>query len=108
MFSSERPSKKALSLLCQPTRRGTPKSTPSFQGTGGLRICPLRQIAGENAGIDVIFMTGHATVDTAVEAMKNGAYDYITKPFQVDDLVACVNRLAERRDLTADNRVLRR
>jgi two-component system, NtrC family, response regulator HydG len=45
----------------------------------------------------VIIMTGYATVETAVRALKNGAYDYITKPFDPDDLVRLVERaLAQR------------
>ncbi len=45
----------------------------------------------------VIIMTGYATVETAVRALKNGAYDYITKPFDPDDLVRLVDRaLAQR------------
>ena len=40
--------------------------------------------------IPVIIITGHGTVDTAVECMKNGAYDFITKPFQIDQFLCNV------------------
>ena len=49
--------------------------------------------------IPVIIITGHGTVDTAVECMKKGAYDFITKPFQVDQFLLIINRAAEKRDL---------
>jgi DNA-binding NtrC family response regulator len=48
--------------------------------------------------IEVIMMTGHATVETAVEAVKAGAYDYLTKPFErLDDLTLSVAKAVERR-----------
>ncbi len=67
----------------------------------------LRSIRQNDQGTDVVMMTAHATISTAVEATKLGAYDYITKPFAIDDLVNLLNRLVERRELVAENRVLR-
>jgi two-component system phosphate regulon sensor histidine kinase PhoR len=49
--------------------------------------------------IPVIIITGHGTVDTAVICMKNGAYDFITKPFQIDQFLLTVTRAAEKRRL---------
>jgi len=49
--------------------------------------------------IPVIIITGHGTIDTAVECMKKGAYDFITKPFQIDQFLLTINRAAERRVL---------
>jgi two-component system phosphate regulon sensor histidine kinase PhoR len=49
--------------------------------------------------IPVIIITGHGTVDTAVECMKKGAYDFITKPFQIDEFLLTVTRAAEKRKL---------
>ena len=49
--------------------------------------------------IPVIIITGHGTVDTAVVCMKNGAYDFITKPFQIDQFLLTVTRAAEKRRL---------
>lgn len=50
-------------------------------------------------GIPVIIITGHGTIDTAVECMKKGAYDFITKPFQMDQFLLTVERAAEKRRL---------
>ena len=49
--------------------------------------------------IPVIVITGHGTVDTAVECMKMGAYDFITKPFQIEQFMITVRRAAEKRRL---------
>src|SRR5512137_1510525 len=51
---------------------------------GGMDL--LRQVASAHPDVPVIMITAHGTVDTAVEAMKAGAFDYITKPFDQDDL----------------------
>ena len=50
---------------------------------------------------EVIMITGFATLETAVEAMKQGAYDYIVKPFDPDDLEHLVRNAAERKCQTA-------
>ena len=50
--------------------------------------------------IEVIMATGFATLETAVESMKRGAYDYITKPFQIDDLERLVSRALDKRRLS--------
>ena len=49
--------------------------------------------------IPVVVITGHGTVDTAVECMKKGAYDFITKPFQIDQFLITVGRAADKRHL---------
>lgn len=49
--------------------------------------------------IPVIIITGHGTVDTAVECMKKGAYDFITKPFQIDQFLLTIKRAAEKKNL---------
>ncbi len=51
----------------------------------------------------VIMLTGHATVGTAVRAMKQGAFDYATKPFKVDELLITVQRALEFRRLSSEN-----
>ncbi|NTV58332.1 MAG: response regulator, partial [Deltaproteobacteria bacterium] len=49
--------------------------------------------------LPVIIITGHGTVDTAVQCMKKGAYDFITKPFQLDPFLIVVKRAADKRRL---------
>jgi len=49
--------------------------------------------------IPIIIITGHGTVDTAVECMKKGAYDFVTKPFQLDPFLLIIRRAAEKRRL---------
>jgi DNA-binding NtrC family response regulator len=57
--------------------------------------------------LEVLLMTGNASIETAVEAMKLGAYDYLTKPFErLDDLCLRVGRAAERRSLKKRTQVL--
>ncbi|MCD6571143.1 MAG: sigma-54-dependent Fis family transcriptional regulator [Deltaproteobacteria bacterium] len=57
---------------------------------------------------EVIMITGYASVDTAVESMKEGAYDYITKPFKKADMIRAVHRAIEKQTLTLDNINLRK
>ena len=56
---------------------------------------------------EVILVTAFATTDTAIAAMKQGAYDYLTKPFQVDEINAVIGRALEKRALVEDNLALR-
>jgi DNA-binding NtrC family response regulator len=74
-------------------------------GMTGLDL--LGKIREGYPGVDVVLMTAHATVATAVEALLLGAHDYLIKPFGVEDLTNRVNRLSERRELVADNAILR-
>ena len=59
----------------------------------------LEKTRAQYPEISVIIITGHGTVDTAVECMKKGAYDFITKPFQIDQFLLTINRAAEKRRL---------
>jgi len=72
---------------------------------GGLQL--LQQIADENLNVLTVIMTGFGTVETAIEAMKKGAYDYILKPFKVEEVVHVVQRGLERQQLQAENVRLR-
>ena len=57
--------------------------------------------------VEVVLMTAYGTVETAVAAMKDGAYDFITKPLKRHALVKAVQKALEKHDLTAENRVLK-
>ncbi len=55
----------------------------------------------------VMVMTAYGTVDTAVEAMKKGAFDYITKPFTLDEIQVAIEKMSERLDLLFENEKLK-
>src|SRR5579871_5758274 len=74
-------------------------------GAGGLDA--LRRIKDRRPDAVVIVVTGYGTVQSAVQAMKNGAYDYVTKPFSVDELKLLLERVASHLKLKTENRVLR-
>src|SRR5437660_10727259 len=56
---------------------------------------------------EIAIMTGHGSIETAVQAMKLGAYDYITKPFRIEELKLLLLRMAEKVHLVAENQFLR-
>ena len=67
----------------------------------------LRYVRGHHEDVQVILMTGYGTIEAAVEAIKQGAYDYLTKPIIDDDVRMAVRRALARQDLLAENRSLR-
>ena len=67
----------------------------------------LRRVHQRPNPPEVIMLTGQATVETAVEAMKLGAYDYLTKPYSITELDVRVKQAAEKRRLRVDNLRLR-
>ncbi len=76
---------------------------PRLDGIGLLRRTRERS---QNPP-EVIMLTGQATVETAIEAMKLGAYDYLTKPYRIAELSALVMQAAEKQQLKIDNQRLR-
>jgi DNA-binding NtrC family response regulator len=74
-------------------------------GMNGLEV--MRRARELVPDLDVIMMTAYATVETAVQAMKEGALDYLIKPFPNEELVMVVARAAETRGLREENRLLR-
>lgn len=75
-------------------------------GMDGLSL--MRTALELDAGLPVVLMTGHGDIAMAVGAMREGAYDFIEKPFASDRLVATVTRALEKRRLTAEVGALRR
>ena len=67
-------------------------------GLTGIEV--LAKVRQASPDTQVIIMTGHATVDTAVQALRLGAFDYLTKPCKWAELEVLLARVAERRDLT--------
>ena len=74
-------------------------------GAGGLEA--LNQIKSRRPDAAVVVVTGYGTVQSAVQAMKNGAYDYVTKPFSLDELRLLLDRLVTHLKLKTENRMLR-
>ncbi len=72
---------------------------------GGLDL--LKEVARVHPDTLTVIMTGFRTVETAIDAMKRGAYDYILKPFKVEEIVHIVQRGLEKRRLSAENLRLR-
>jgi len=67
----------------------------------------LRQIKAIFPRTEISIMTGHGSIETAVDAMKLGAYDYIEKPFRVEKMRLLLQRMAEKVRLVAENQFLR-
>ncbi|HEV2501011.1 MAG TPA: sigma-54 dependent transcriptional regulator [Terriglobia bacterium] len=74
---------------------------------GGSGMDLLRTIKENHPSVDVLVMTGFATISEAVDAVKMGAYDYIAKPFQLEKFRTVIRRLVERQQLAQENRLLR-
>jgi DNA-binding NtrC family response regulator len=74
-------------------------------GTGGLQA--LHQIRERRPDAVVVVVTGYGTVQSAVQAMKNGAYDYVTKPFSMEELRLLLDRVSAHLKLKSENRMLR-
>lgn len=74
-------------------------------GASGLEV--LQEIKKRRPSAEVILMTGFATVESAVQAMKFGAYDYVTKPFNMEELRLLLERVAVHLRIVSENRVLR-
>ena len=74
-------------------------------GMDGLEL--LRRTKRISPHTDFVVMTAYASAGTAVEAMKEGAYEYLIKPFQMDEVMLLLRRIQERRDLMTENIALR-
>ncbi len=74
-------------------------------GMSGMEL--QEKLQGIDRDLPLIFITGHGDVSTAVRAMRNGAYDFLEKPYSSERLVKTVTRALEKRMLTLENRQLR-
>lgn len=74
-------------------------------GMNGLQV--IEAINNLGLSVTVIMMSAYATIDTAVSAMKLGAYDFITKPFKTDHIICTLNKAIERERLKSENKILR-
>lgn len=96
--------KKALSILESDTF-DIILADIKMPGMDGLEM--LRRIKSIRKESIVIMMTAFATVDTAVQALKEGAFDYVTKPFDPDDLSHLIRNASKQITLTEENEILR-
>ena len=67
----------------------------------------LSLVKKRTARTEVILMTAHGGIDTAIDAMKRGAYDFVSKPFATSELRALVQKALEKREIVAENETLR-
>jgi two-component system response regulator AtoC len=91
-------------LTANPTQYQLVISDLQMPGIDGLGVLEAAKKA--NPSIAVIIVTGYASVDSAVRAVRMGAYDYLTKPFTLGQIEVIVRRAAERLALEAENRHL--
>ncbi|MBN1141248.1 MAG: sigma-54-dependent Fis family transcriptional regulator [Deltaproteobacteria bacterium] len=75
-------------------------------GRDGLSF--LNEIRRQHPHLTVIMMSAYGTIDTAVECMKQGAYDFVSKPFKTDEVVLCLKKAEERIGLQRENLLLKR
>ncbi|TMJ60697.1 MAG: sigma-54-dependent Fis family transcriptional regulator [Alphaproteobacteria bacterium] len=78
-----------------------------LQGSELDGIAILRQLRAEMPSVPVVMISGHGTIETAVEAIKIGAYDFIEKPFKADRLLLLVARAIEAAQLRRENAELK-
>ncbi|GJL79870.1 MAG: acetoacetate metabolism regulatory protein AtoC [Nitrospinaceae bacterium] len=76
-----------------------------MKGANGIDV--LEAVKSKNSATPVVLMTAYASAETAVEAMKKGAYDYISKPFKVEDLQLIVKNAIEKKNLSDENQYLK-
>jgi DNA-binding NtrC family response regulator len=76
-----------------------------MRGTDGIEL--QRRLHEMDAGLIVIMMTGYASVETAVAALKNGAYDYVSKPLDPDEIAHLVKKALSHRNTERENERLR-
>ena len=97
--------KKALTIL-ESDRFDIILADIKMPGMDGLEM--LRRIKSLESDAIVIVMTAFATVDTAVKALKDGAYDYVTKPFDPDDLTHLIRNATKQISLADENETLKK
>ncbi|MCR5621775.1 MAG: sigma-54 dependent transcriptional regulator [Treponema sp.] len=74
-------------------------------GLSGEQV--LAKVTAETPGIPVIILTGHGSIDSAVDAMRHGAYDFLTKPLNLDQLGMIVKRALESREMKVQHEQLK-
>lgn len=93
-------------ITSNPTKYELIISDLQLPGIDGLGV--LKAAKAANPSVAVIIVTGYASVESAVRAVRLGAYDYLTKPFTLGQIDVIVRRVAERQALEAENLQLAR
>ncbi len=75
-------------------------------GANGIEV--LKYAVRSNPDIAVVILTAYGTLDTTLEAIKEGAYDYLTKPFKTQEIIILAARAFQKAQLLADNRELKK
>jgi two-component system NtrC family response regulator len=73
--------------------------------TDGVTL--IKEIKRRDPEIDIIMVTAYGSIETAIEALKSGAQDYLTKPVNFDDMLIRIGKIKERRNLISENRILK-
>ena len=89
-----------------PARFGLVLTDLKLPGADGLEV--LARARTVNPSTAVVIVTGYATLDSAIQAVRLGAYDYLTKPFALGQLEILLNRVVDRFQLESENRHLAR
>src|SRR3954470_6620844 len=96
---------KAALELCRTHRVQVVLTDLMMPGISGLEL--LRAIKQLSPDTEVVMMTAYGTVETAVQAMREGAYDFVEKPLKRMSIVKSVKKAAERQSLVTENRSLK-
>jgi two-component system response regulator AtoC len=89
-----------------PTRYGLIVTDLQLPGADGIAVLDAARQA--NPSIYVIILTGYASLDSAIQAVRLGAYDYLTKPFSLGQIDVILQRITDRLALESENRRLSR
>jgi DNA-binding NtrC family response regulator len=91
-------------LQREPSRYNFVITDLALPGVDGLEV--LRAAHQANPSCQVVIVTGYASLDSAIQAVRLGAYDYLTKPFSLGQIDVILARLRDRLTLEAENRLL--
>jgi DNA-binding NtrC family response regulator len=106
LWAEEAPSADAALALAAEQDFDVVLSDVRMPGLSGVEL--VGQLRRLRPGTPVVLMTAFGTIDSAVEAMRSGAFDYLTKPFEPDAVILAVERALEHRALQQENEQLRR
>jgi two-component system, NtrC family, response regulator AtoC len=93
-------------ILKEPARYGIVLTDLQLPGVDGLGV--LRTVKQANPSAYVVIVTGYASLDSAIQAVRLGAYDYLTKPFSLGQIDVVLQRVRDRVALESENRRLAR